>query len=151
MALNSGTSLRGTGFALAAIASLAAGSVANAQTRSAPVKLEPGAAQTVSPAQCAAFGSYVLEDMDVLGERLSPTFLNSVSRFVAAKCATRDDRGEIQLIMMTPDDAASLRTARKRMGTFDILGVTGVKGCVRPQAGVCPANSSSNPLNIDGG
>src|SRR5256885_2254201 len=95
------TTFRRAGFALTAIAGLALASPAHAQPplKSSPVKGTP--TQTVSPAQCAAFGSYVLDLSEKDGVNFTDTFLNGVSRFVAAKCATHDAKGEIQLITMS--------------------------------------------------
>lgn len=143
MALNPSTSFRRAGFALAAIASLAAGDGANAQTTARATPVNAPANQPVSPAQCAAFGKYVLDESDAFPGKLSGTFLDSISRFVGADCATRDAKGEIQIITMNNQDAASLRTARTLMGKFDILGLSGVKGCARPPNGVCPETRSS--------
>lgn len=100
-------------------------------------------AQTVSATECAVFGSYVADEADAFEGKLSSAFLDSVSRFVAAKCATKDAKGEIQIIIMNNQDGASFRTARGRMGKFDILGASGVKGCVRPANGVCSSSTTS--------
>jgi hypothetical protein len=151
MALNPSTSFRRAGFALTAIASLAAGGVANAQTAPSPTPVNAPAASGVPYGECAAFGKYLVDELNAFPGKLSMEFRGSAARFIGAKCATRDDKGEIQIIIMNVQDAASFRTARKRMGTFDILGASGVKGCVRPASGVCPTNSSSNALNVDGG
>ena len=139
------TAFSRAGFALTAIASLALGGSAYAQPplKSSPVKGSP--TQTVERGQCLAFGKYVLDEDDAFPGKLSSTFLDSVGRFVAAKCTTRDAKGEIQLITMNDQDNASLRTSLRLMGKFDLIGVSGIKGCHRPPAGACPANTTSAP------
>jgi hypothetical protein len=152
MALNPVSSFRQAGLALAAIAGLAYGGAANAQTTmSKTVPVNAPATQTVPRGQCAAFGSYVLDEDDAHPGKLSARFLDTVSRFVSAKCGATDKDGPIYIITMNDQDAASLETALRRMGTFDIIGASGVKGCARPATNVCPASTSANPLPRVGG
>jgi hypothetical protein len=100
--------------------------------------------QTVSPAECSTFADYVSDEAEAFPGKLSATFMNSVLRFVKAKCTARDAQGEIQLITMNDQDGASLGTALRRMGGYDIRGISGVRGCHRPTNGTCPATTSSN-------
>jgi hypothetical protein len=151
MSVHATTGFRRAGFALATIAGLAMASAAHAQTAPRPLPVNAPPASTVPHGQCTAFGSYVLDEDDAFPGKLSSTFLNTVSRFVAAKCATRDDKGEIQIITMNNQDAASFSTALRRMGKFDLIGVSGVKGCARPPGGICPSTTSSNPPPRVGG
>ena len=151
MSLEPSTSFRRAGFALATIAGLAFGSAAHAQTAAKPTPVNAHPSPSISRAQCAAFGKYVLDEDNAFPGRLSGTFIESISRFVGADCATRDAKGEIQIITMNNQDAASLRTSLMLMGKFDIIGATGVKGCHRPAGGICPSSTSSNNVPRAGG
>jgi hypothetical protein len=150
MSLHPSTTFRAAGFAALAVAGLAMGTAAHAQTGARPIPVN-APASTVPYAQCAAFGGYLVDELKAFPGQLSDTFRNSASRFIRAKCATHDADGEIQIVLMNDQDGASWRTARKRMGTFDIMGVSGVRGCTRPPNGVCPAATSSNgPAGVGG-
>ena len=151
MALNPGTSFRRAGFALATIAGLAAGDGANAQTGLKATPANAPFTQTVSKGDCDAFGSYLLDEARQFKDAMSKTFLQTSVRFLRAGCAATDKDGEIQLITMTDQDAASLRTALRLMGKVDIIGLSGVKGCARPATGICPANTSANTPKVGGG
>ena len=85
----------------------------------------------------------MLEEAREFSDKMSPTFLKSISRFTKAGCAATDAKGEIQIITETEQDDASLRTALRRMGTVDIIGLSGVKGCDRPPGGVCPTKTGA--------
>lgn len=100
-------------------------------------------AKGVSAAECSAFRSFMLEEAREFSDKMSPTFLKSISRFTKAGCATTDAKGEIQIITETDQDGASLRTALRRMGAVDIIGLSGVKGCDRPPNGVCPTKTGA--------
>jgi hypothetical protein len=104
-----------------------------------PTAVETG----VSPVDCAVFRRYILQEAKDFADQMSGTFLTSVSRFTKAGCAARDGDGEIQIITENDQDAASLRTARGRMGKIDILGASGVKHCARPPNGVCPVQTGA--------
>ena len=110
------------------------------------MKTSPSALPTraISPAQCTVFGGYVADEADTFGAKLSATFLNSIARFVAADCATKDAKGEIHIITMTDQDAISMRSSLRRMGSIDVFGSTGVKHCANPPNGTCPAQTTSN-------
>src|SRR4029077_13615367 len=110
MSLNP-ASFRRAAFALAAVSGFALGGAAHAQPplKSSPVKGTP--MQTVSPAECSTFADYVSDEAEAFPGKLSATFMNSVFRFVKAKCTARDAQGEIQLITMNDQDGASLGTA----------------------------------------
>jgi hypothetical protein len=151
MSLEPSTSFRRAGFALATIAGLAFGDAAFAQTAPRPTPINAPPSQPISAGQCAAFGKYVLDEDDAFPGKLSGTFLESISRFVSADCATRDAKGEIQIITMNNQDAASLRTSLMLMGKFDIIGATGVRGCHRPAGGTCPSTTSSTNIPRTGG
>ena len=150
MSLHPSTSFRRAGFALATIAGLMAGGSAFAQTAPSPTPVNAPASQGVPAAQCAAFGKYLLEEFKAFPSKLSGAFMESASRFVGSDCAIRDAKGEIFLITMNDQDGASLRTALKRMGTYDIRTASGVRGCHRPPTAACPATTSSNFLPKSG-
>jgi hypothetical protein len=134
------SSFRKTAIGVTAAATLFAYPALGQTLKPSPVNAP---AQTVSATECAVFGSYVLDEADAFEGKLSSAFLDSVSRFVAAKCATKDAKGEIQIVTMTKQDAISIGTALRRMGKFDIIGISGVKACVRPANGVCSSSTSS--------
>lgn len=117
------------------------------------VATNPASAPTtssVSGGDCAAFGKYVLDEDAAF--KLSDTFFDSVGKFVTAKCQPFDKDGPTQIVTMTDQDAISLRTALRRMGKVDILGLSGVAHCDRPEKGVCPAGSASTarPSGVGG-
>jgi hypothetical protein len=144
---NAGLALWGAG-SLASIGAAASTWEANAQTLADNARLLGAieASRGVSPGDCAAFRHYILDEAKAFADQMSGTFLTSASRFTKAGCKTSDAQGEIQIITETVQDGASLRTARRRMGTIDILGISGVKGCHRPPNGVCPAQTGANAL-----
>jgi hypothetical protein len=101
----------------------------------------PATSSSISGGDCAAFGKYILDEDKT--SKLSDTFFDSVGRFVTAKCQPSDKDGAIQIVTMTDQDAISLRTALRRMGKVDVLGLSGVAHCDRPENGACPAGSAS--------
>jgi hypothetical protein len=110
-------------------------------TAAACVLHAPGPSQgqsRVSKSDCDVFASYVLDEARTFKDKLSKEFLNTTLRFLRSGCAAKDKDGEIQMVTMTTQDAASLRTALRLMGKIDVIGMSGVNGCARPANGVCP-------------
>jgi hypothetical protein len=139
--MRSTSSFRTVAFGLTA-AALALGTAAPAYSQTTLVSTPP--AQTrVSEGDCLAFRRYVADEVRAFPGQLSAEFLRGAIRFTKAGCASSDKDGDIFIITMTDQDAASLRTALKRMGKFDIIGVSGVKGCHRPSGNICPVTTGS--------
>jgi|EndMetStandDraft_7_1072992.scaffolds.fasta_scaffold254233_2 hypothetical protein len=101
------------------------------------------AATRVSPGECSTFASYIVDELKAFPELRGGALSTTAKRFVKAGCTTHDADGEIQIIVETDQEAISLRTARGRMGKIDVIGVSGVTGCVRPPNGVCPAKTGT--------
>jgi hypothetical protein len=116
-------------------------------------RLPTAAATRVSPGECSTFASYIVDELKAFPELRGGALSSSAKRFIKAGCAARDADGEIQIVIETNQEAASLLTARRRMGTIDIIGASGVSGCVRPPNGVCPAKTgtTSSPRPAKGG
>ncbi len=137
--------------ALALALGTAAMGIAPASAQQITPVAAPPATQTVSEGNCAAFFHYIADEARTFPDQLSREFLSSALRFKRANCAASDKDGPIYIITMTDQDAASLRTSLRRMGKFDIIGVSGVKGCHRPPGNACPVTTGSNARPAAGG
>lgn len=113
----------------------------------------PRATQGVDRGNCGAFISYMLTEAEDFGSDMSQGFLNRVVRFGRAGCKSFDKNGEIQLITETNQDSISYGTALSRMGRYDIISVSGVRHCHRPDGSSCPVTtgSASTPHPAGGG
>jgi hypothetical protein len=134
--------IRATAFAFAA-ATMISGSAAQAQSPQPVANITtPG----VSTGECGAFTKYMAQEARDFGGKLSATFLDNSLRFLRAGCKPFDKDGEIQIITRNDQDGASLGTALRRMNKFDILGISGVKHCHRPDGGTCTITTGSTNL-----
>lgn len=143
MSLNP-TAFRRAGIGLTTAAALAIAALLPAHAQSVLAANPPSGGSGVSPAQCAAFGKYLTDEARAFKKDMSRTFLVTSARFLRSGCAAFDKDGEIQIITETLQDGASLRTARRLMGKYDILGNSGVAHCDRPPNGVCPTRTGAN-------
>ena len=131
---------------LIAASMLAPFSAAAQQLRPTPASTTQG----VSESDCKVFGSFILDEARDFKGKLSREFLLSAARFLKSGCKHFDADGEIQIITMNSQDGASLETALRRMGKTDIIALSGVTGCHRPEKGVCPINTSDNTPRTGG-
>jgi len=151
------TSISKRAFTLAAVAMIGLGAVgysprANAQAQTASTTTSSATlSRGVSPADCAAFLKYVVkeaqDDPKVTGE-----FLATVLRFKRAGCQAVDKDGPIQIILENSNDAVAFRVARDQMSKVDILGISGVAGCLRAEVrdGMCPPRGRVSLLTPSG-
>jgi hypothetical protein len=132
-----------------AVAILAGASAAYGQTTGAvPPSAPPAAAGTIDRAECRPFAHYLAADAKAHHDgKLSPQFVDSITRFLRAGCKAYDDKGPIQIITMNPDDRTVFVAAQMLMGNgTDVIEVSGVPHCDNPPSGVCRSTSGAAPV-----
>jgi hypothetical protein len=131
----------------------ATGMFGTAHAQNAGVQQASTTTSAVPSTECAVFAKYFNDEFRDFKKDFSRTFLVSMSRFVRADCQPVDKDGEIQIITENNRDGASLGTALSRMGKTDILGLSGVKHCHRPEGGSCTPTTTgaATPRAVIGG